>query len=146
SPAAAKAVWTLVLAASLAAAFLVLLRVLAVDAGWLGLAFLAPFTAVANALGYGPPYALLLLLLALALAADLRGREWACGLLLAPVVALKLYALALLPYFLWTRRWRAAAALVLGVGAIVAVSVGVLGLPVHVTYVREMLPASLDGR
>jgi len=101
--------------------------------------------AVANALAYGPPYALLVLLVALALAAMLRERPWTCGLLLAAVVALKLYALALLPYFLWTRRWRAAAGLVGGTAVIAVVSVAVLGPAVHATYVREMLPASLDG-
>jgi hypothetical protein len=146
SPPAAKAAWTLLLAAALAGAFVVMRRLLAAPWWWTALAFLAPFTAVANALGYGPPYALIVLLVALSLAALLAGREWASGLLLAPVVVLKLYALALLPYFLWTRRWRAAAGLVLGCALLVAVSVAVLGLPVHLTYLREMLPASLDGR
>jgi uncharacterized membrane protein len=112
----------------------------------IALAFLVPSTAVANALGYGPPYALMALLVALALLAMLRGRDWASGLLLAPVVALKLYALALLPYFLWTRRWRAAAGLVAGTAGIAIVSVAVLGLPVHATWLREMLPSSLGGR
>ena len=145
-PAAAKAAWTALLLAALAGAFLVLRRALAIDTGLLALAFLVPSTALATALGYGPPYALLLLLCALAFASAQRGHEWACGLLLAPVAALKLYALALLPYFLWTRRWRAAAGLVLGLLALGAFSVAVLGLPVHLTYLREMLPASLDGR
>src|SRR4029078_11534663 len=112
----------------------------------LGLAFLVPSTALATALGYGPPYALLLLLLALAFAAEMRGGAGTAGLLLAPVVALKLYALALLPYFLWTRRWRAAAGMALGLAAIAALSVAALGLPVHVVSLREMLPPSLDGR
>ena len=80
SPAAAKAVWTALLAASLAAAFLVLRRVLpAARPGAMALAFLVPSTAVANALGYGPPYALLVMLVALALLAVQRGHEWASG-------------------------------------------------------------------
>ena len=146
SPPAAKAVWTALLAAALAGAFWALRRVLPVPWWWTALAFLAPFSAVANALGYGPPYALIVLLVALALRALLSDREWACGLLLAPVVALKLYALVLLPYFLWTRRWRAAAGLVAGCAAMTALSVAVLGVPVHAVYLREMLPPSLDGR
>jgi alpha-1,2-mannosyltransferase len=145
-PPAAKVVWTLLLAGCLAAAFLVLRRALAARGPLVALAFLAPTTALANALAYGPPYGLLVLLVALALAAQLRGREWAAGLLLAPVVALKLYALALLPYFLWTRRWRAAAGLAAGTAACAAVSVALLGPAVHLTWLREMLPASLDGR
>jgi hypothetical protein len=145
-PAPAKAFWTVLLAVALLAAFLVLRRWLPLPAWLLALAFLVPSSSTANALAYGPPYALLLLLSALALGAFLRRRDWACGLLLAPVVALKLYALALLPYFLWKRRWRAAAALVAGSAVLAAVSVSLLGLPVHLAYLREMLPASLQGR
>jgi hypothetical protein len=145
-PPAAKAIWTALLAAGLAGAFVAARRALP-PPGWrTALAFLLPSTAVANALGYGPPYALLALLVALALLAMGRGREWASGLLLAPVAALKLYALALLPYFLWTRRWRAAAGLAMGIAAIAAVSVALLGMPVHWAWLREMLPPSLEGR
>jgi glycosyl transferase family 87/WD40 repeat protein len=146
SPPAAKMIWTALLAASLGGAFLALRRVLAAPAWWMALAFLLPTTALANALAYGPPYALLVLLLALALLAMGRGRDWMAGLLLAPVVALKLYALALLPYFLWTRRWRAAAGLIAGTAAIAGLSLAVLGLPVHAAWLREMLAPSLEGR
>ncbi|HET8647632.1 MAG TPA: glycosyltransferase 87 family protein, partial [Vicinamibacteria bacterium] len=143
---AAKVAWTAVLAASLAAAFLVLRHITAAPAWLVALAFLLPTAALANTLARGQPYPLLALLIALALAALLRGREWAAGFLLAPVVALKLYALALLPYLLWTRRWRAAAALVAGTAAMGALGLAVLGAPVHGTYLREVLPASLEGR
>lgn len=145
-PATAKAVWTVLLACALAATFLVLRRTSSASPWLTALAFLVPSSAMANALAYGPPYPLLLLLIALALAAQLRGREWACGLLLAPVAALKLYGLALLAYFVWTRRWRAAAGMVAGAAALTAVSLAALGGAVHPTYLREMLPPSLEGR
>jgi Glycosyltransferase family 87 len=143
---AAKVVWTAVLAAALAAAFVVVRRLVPAPGWQVALAFLLPSAALANALAYGQPYSILLLLLALALLALVRGREWVSGLLLAPVVVLKLYALALLPWLLWTRRWRAAAGLVAGTAAVAAASVGILGAPVHETYLREILPASLEGR
>ena len=143
---AAKALWTVVLAACLLGSFLILRRVLPVDGWWLALAFLLPLWATRNALLYGQPYPLLLLLLCASLLAELRGRTWAAGVLLSPLVVLKLYGVPLLLGLLATRRWRAAAGMSAGVLALTAVSVGFLGWPVHAAYLREVLPASLEGR
>ena len=95
-PTAAKAVWTLLLAAAYAGAFLVLRRALEADAARLALVFLLPSAALANAFAYGQPYPLLLLALSASLAAALRGRWFRSGLLVAPVLLLKPYALSLI--------------------------------------------------
>jgi hypothetical protein len=145
APAAAKPMWTLLLAACLVGSFLVLRRVLPLDGWWLALAFLLPITAVRNALLYGQPYPALLLLLCASLWAAARGRSVA-GALLAPLVVLKLYGVPFLAGLIATRRWRAAAAMALGVVVLGALGVALVGWPVHAAFLREVLPASLEGR
>ncbi|HZZ89692.1 MAG TPA: glycosyltransferase family 87 protein, partial [Caulobacteraceae bacterium] len=57
-----------------------------------------------------------LMLLALVLAGLLLlrgGREWSAGALFAAAAALKAFPIAILPYLIWRRRWRAAASTVL---------------------------------
>jgi hypothetical protein len=143
---AAKALWTTVLAACLLGSFLILRRVLPVDGWWLALAFLLPLGATRNALLYGQPYPLLLLLLCASLLAEARGHRWAAGVLLSPLVVLKLYGVPFLFGLLATRRWRGAVGLMAGALVLALASVVLLGWPVHAVYLREVLPASLEGR
>jgi hypothetical protein len=147
SPLAAKAVWTLALALALAASWLALRRIVP-DASpwWIALALLTQTASLRNALLYGQPYPLLLLLLCASLIALLRGRALASGLLLAPVVALKLYGAPFVLFVLLTRRWRGVLGVLAGLTAVVAVSVLVLGPEVHRVYVAEVLRPSLEGR
>ena len=147
SPPAAKAAWSAALALFLIASFLVLGRIVPDAWPWLAaLAVLTQSASLRNALLYGQPYPLILLLLCLSLAALLRGRDLAAGLLLAPIVALKLYGLPFLLFLAVTRRWRALAGVAAGVGAVTAVSLAALGLEIHRAYLWQILPASLDGR
>jgi alpha-1,2-mannosyltransferase len=146
-PAAAKATWTGVLALALAAAFLALRPIVPQAWAWLAaLALLTQTASLRNALLYGQPYPLLLLLLCLSLVALVRGRGFASGLLLAPVVALKLYGAPFVLFLVVTRRWRALVGTIAGVAAIAAVSLLVLGPDVHRVYVTQVLRDSLDGR
>jgi hypothetical protein len=144
-PLPAKAAWTALLALCVAASFLVLRNLLPLSPWWLALAFLVPSASLANSFRYGQPYPLLLLLLCLALRELHRGREVAGGLWLAPVLAMKLYGLAFVPYLAWTRRWRALAGLGAGAGVLVVAGLLTVGLPAHRTWAAEVLPAALAG-
>jgi glycosyl transferase family 87 len=145
SPLAAKVVWTGLLALCGLFAFLALRPHLAVSPWMVALPFLLPSASWANALLYGQPYPLLLLLLALSLAAAMRERELLAGALLAPVALLKLYGLPWLAWFLWTRRFRAAAGMLAGLALFGALGLALLGGPVHEAWWRDVLPASLAG-
>jgi len=144
--AGAKRVWTWVLAFSYAGSLLVLGRWLSIRTRTLLVLALLPAFALGNALAYGQPYPLLLLLISASLAAAIGGRWMLSGALIAPVVVLKLYGLPFLALFVWQRRWRAAAGLAGGVFLLTALSWLALGGEVHRVYAREVLPASLDGR
>ena len=146
SPPMAKTIWTLLLAAAYVGSLLILARTLPLDAPRMALIGLLPTASLANALAYGQPYPLFLLLASASLWAATRERWATAGALLAPIVVLKLYALLFLPVFLWQRRWRALAGLAAGAAVLVLLSVAALGTEVHAVYVREILPASLEGR
>jgi hypothetical protein len=145
-PAPAKAVWSGILGLALLASFLLLRRLAPGTPSWLlALAFLLQSASLANALRYGPPYALLLLLLCASLWALGEGRPLLAGALLAPVLALKLYGLPFALAFALARRWRALGGLLAGLALTAAASVALLGWPVHDVYRREVLPPSLAG-
>lgn len=146
-PAVAKAMWSGLLALLLVGSFLALRAILRDASPWLvALAVLAQTASIRNALLYGQPYPLLLVLLCLSLLALLRGRDVAAGLLLAPVVVLKLYGLPFVLFLVVVRRWRAVAGVAVGVATVTALSVAILGWPVHVAYATQVLRESLDGR
>lgn len=70
--------------------------------------------------------------------AAMRGeRPWLAGALLALSIAMKLYSILFLPYWLWRRRWKAAAS--------VAITLGLLFAPLPAIYLgpRTALDASL---
>ncbi|MET0555511.1 MAG: glycosyltransferase 87 family protein [Vicinamibacteria bacterium] len=146
-PVAAKLVWSSLLMAALAASLLVLARVLRGTSPWLlALALLVQTASVRNAIAFGQPYPLLLLLLALALLAWTRGRDLAAGLLIAPVVAVKLYGAPFVPAATLVRRRGVLRGAVLGIAVLTGLSLWALGPRVHATYFREMLVPSLEGR
>lgn len=143
---ATKAVWVIVLAAFWAAAYLALRRVVEPGPLVLALVFLVPTASLDNAFRYGQPYPMLLAFAAFALAAWVKGRPFLAGVLLAPLFLLKPYGVPLLAGLVWRRQVRAVAGAVAGVALGGALSVAVLGWPVHEAYLREVLLASLEGR
>jgi len=146
-PAAAKLVWSALLAIALAASLLVLARALPDASPWLlALALLVQTASIRNALAFGQPYPLLLLLLSGALLAWTRGRDLLAGLLVAPVAAVKLYGLPFLAAAAVVRRRRVLMGACAGVVALTALSLSALGPRAHATYLREMLGPSLEGR
>lgn len=144
-PAAAKAAWTLLLALAYAATLPVLRGLTGLPAWSVALVLLLPTSSLKNALAYGQPYPLLLLLLSLSVLLIVRGNGLPGGLALAPVLALKLYGV---PHALWLllgARWRALLGLGVGLFALAGVSVAALGAPIHHVYLAEILPPSLRG-
>ena len=146
-PAAAKLAWSALLALALAASLLVLARVMPDASPWLlSLGLLVQTASIRNALAFGQPYPLLLLLLSLALLAWTRGRDLLAGLLIAPVVAVKLYGLPFVPAATLVRRRRVLLGALAGIASLTALSLAAVGPRAHGTYLREMLVPSLEGR
>ncbi len=143
---AAKALWSALLAAALVTAFWVLRGTLTTPPLVLGLLFLVSTAATRNALVYGQPYPLLLLCLCLAWRAWQQEKFFAAGLWLGPLIVLKLYGLPFVIALLVSGRRRAWAGLALGVSSIFVLSIALLGWPLHLTWLREVLPAGLAGR
>lgn len=145
SPAAAKAAWTLLLALAYAATLPVLRALTGLPAWSVALVLLLPTSSLKNALAYGQPYPLLLLLLSLSALLIVRGRGMPGGLALAPVLALKLYALPHALFLLLGARFRALLGLAAGLVALLGLSVAALGIELHRVYLAEILPRSLAG-
>jgi hypothetical protein len=64
----------------------------------------------------GQPNLMLLALMLAGLALLQSERQWSAGAMFALAASLKAFPVAILPYLLWRRRWRAAAAMAIGVG------------------------------
>jgi hypothetical protein len=64
----------------------------------------------------GQPNLMLLALMLAGLALLQSERQWSAGALFALAASLKAFPVAVLPYLLWRRRWRAAAAMAIGLG------------------------------
>jgi hypothetical protein len=114
-----------------------------VGAGMLLLLFnLRPLT---DTLNYGQLDILLLLLLAVGLLALQQQRDLQLGVWVGTAAALKIYPIYMLGLMAARRRWRAlggaaAALLVLG-----GLSMLAFGWPLHITFLRDVLPASGAG-
>jgi hypothetical protein len=66
----------------------------------------------------GQPNLMLLALVLAGLALLRERRDWAAGAMFAVAAALKAFPIAILPYLLWRRRWRAAGGMVLGIATL----------------------------
>ncbi len=88
-----------------------------------------------------------LMLLLLALAAWLYFRDWhfVSGLVVAAAVALKIYPVLFLLFFLMKKQWRAAVGLVGGMAGAALLSVRLFGADASRIYVREILPWGFRG-
>jgi hypothetical protein len=96
-------------------------------------------------LEYGQLYVFLLLLIAAACWAYLRGFRALAGGLIAIAVACKIFPILFFVFFLQRRDWRALTwGAITGI-ATVAISVAIFGWNVHRTYLHEILPWALHG-
>jgi len=71
------------------------------------------FTQIYDMFDLGQPNLLLLAIMLAGLFCLDRKREWVAGAMFAAATALKAFPLAVLPYLVWRRRWRAAASMTL---------------------------------
>jgi hypothetical protein len=96
-------------------------------------------------LEYGQLYLFLLLLIAAACWAYLRGHRALAGGLIAIAAACKIFPILLFVFFLQRRDWRALTwGAITGVASVV-ISVAIFGWNVHRTYLHEILPWALHG-
>ena len=94
---------------------------------------------------YGQYYILLLGILTVACWAAQRRHSWLAGALVAVGIAVKIFPILLVLYFLRKKDWRALSACAMGVALCVLVSVAVFGWSLHRTYLLQVLPWTLHG-
>jgi Glycosyltransferase family 87/WD40-like Beta Propeller Repeat len=94
---------------------------------------------------YGQYYILLLAILTAACWAAQRQRHWLAGALVALGIAVKIFPILLVLYFLRKRDWRALSACLLVGTLSVLASVAVFGWSLHRTYLLQVLPWTLRG-
>jgi glycosyl transferase family 87 len=108
-------------------------------------AVLTTFFPLANSVLAGTMNSLLLLLLTVAWACWLQGRDVAGGVLVGAAAVVKLFPAALLPYLAWRRHWKLlAAAAVTGLAGL-GLGLAVTSLDHNIYYFREMLPHLAAG-
>ncbi len=101
---------------------------------------LLAFQQLADTLGYAQVDIIVLVGLAAALCA-LRYQRWALwGACLAIPTAIKLYPAYLIVHAVASRRWQSFLAFLITLGTLTGLSILIIGLDVHVTYVRDVLP------
>ena len=101
--------------------------------------------AVLGGLRYGQPYILLETLCLLGYYAYLRGRPLAAGICFGVFAPIKYFSVVFLLYFAWRRQWRIVLGGALAIVAIVALSIGILGLQIHEQWLRSVIGNHLIG-
>lgn len=144
APLAAKHVWILLSLALLIPIAWMLCSMTGLSYQRIALVFALCFPLYRN-LEFGQFYVLLLLLIAAACWAYLRGFRALAGVLVAIAAACKLFPVLFFIFFLQRRAWRSLVwGLITGCAA-ATLSVAVFGWNVHLTYLREILPWTLHG-
>jgi Glycosyltransferase family 87 len=99
-----------------------------------------------NALRFGQPYMLVALSCVLGYYARQRGAPFWAGLCLGLFVPIKYFPIVLLIYFAARREWKLVFGGAVAASAVVALSIAVLGWPVHELFLRSVLGTHLTGR
>ena len=94
---------------------------------------------------FGQQYLVLLFLVALAASFYLRGRDFACGAVLAVAAALKIYPVLFAAFFLLKGRWRALVGLSVVVASLIAAAIPLFGAETLRVYLAQILPRALLG-
>jgi len=144
-PMTAKRIWLAFSVACFAAAIWMLAKITRLPAAGLILLALAGHNALAGNLELGQYYFFLLFLMTIGIWLLLDGREFSAGLLLGAILILKLYAGPFLIYFLWKRRWRALAGMLVSASALALLSIAWFGWTDHVYYLTDILPRAVAG-
>ena len=144
TPLTAKHIWILLNLAFLIPIGWMLRSMTGLSYRRIGLIFALSFPLYRN-LSYGQFYIFLLLLLASACWAYLRGFREFAGFLVTIAAACKIFPVLFFVFFLQRRDWRALAWSAVTSLAAITLSVAVFGMNVHRTYLREILPWTLYG-
>ena len=94
---------------------------------------------------YGQYYVVLLAILTAACWAAQRRYSWLAGALVALGIAVKVFPILLVLYFLRKKDWKALSACVLVVALALLASIAVFGSSMHRTYLLQVLPWTLRG-
>jgi hypothetical protein len=99
-----------------------------------------------NALRFGQPYMLVALSCVLGYYARQRGAPFWAGVCLGLFVPIKYFPIVLLIYFAARREWKLVLGGAVAASAVVALSIAVLGWPVHEVFLHSVLGTHLTGR
>ena len=110
----------------------------------IGILFAMSFPLHRNLL-FGQYYVLLLAILTAACWAAQRRYSWLAGALVALGIAVKIFPILLVLYFLRKKDWKALCACILVVALALLASIAVFGGGLHRTYFLQVLPWTLRG-
>jgi Glycosyltransferase family 87 len=99
-----------------------------------------------NALRFGQPYMLVALSCVLGYYLRQRGAPFWAGVCLGLFVPIKYFPIVWLIYFAARREWKLVLGGAVAAAAVVSVSIGVLGWPVHAEFLHSVLGTHLTGR
>ena len=144
-PLTAKRIWLLLNLGFLAAALLIVKRVISLRWSWLILIAFSCIVPLHSNFLLGQYYVLLLLLICAGYYASAVGKQSLGGSFLGTAAALKLFPAPFLLFFLWKRNWSAVAGFLCASLAVTAASVATLGWGVHSVFLSEILPQVSRG-
>ncbi|MBF8294402.1 MAG: hypothetical protein HW389_947 [Bacteroidetes bacterium] len=142
----AKTLWTVINLGILAALVSVLSRLSKLDYSHSFLVLLGSGFALINNFYLGQSYLLLTLCLAFSIRFYTQKKDVLSGILAGLFIPIKYFPLALVVFFLFEKRWIAAASTALAVLVVLGVSVLTLGPALHSSFLRVVLVEHLDGQ
>jgi Glycosyltransferase family 87/WD40-like Beta Propeller Repeat len=145
-PLQAKRCWLLLNLAFLGLTLVILARSTNLGARRVGLLMFMALIPLSSNFVYGQMHVLVLLLVTIAAWMYFEGWSFSSGLALAVGAALKIYPGLFLIFFLIKKQWRAAAGLVIGMGAVTLVSIRLFGMDACRVYLREVLPFAMRAQ
>lgn len=145
-PLQAKRYWLLLNLVFLVLTFVLLVRSTRLAPERIGLLVFLALVPLCSNFVFGQMHVLVLLLLTIAAWLYFKDRLVWSGLTLAIGTVLKIYPGLFLIFFLLKKQWRAAAGLVIGMGAGIVLSIRLFGMDACRLYAREVLPFALRGQ
>ena len=145
SPLTAKRIWIVLNLGMLAMSVELMVRAAGLRRRFVWLMCLFAIIPLRTSFLFGQMHLIVLLALVLAWFFARRGNDVASGIFIAVAGALKIYPLLLVGYFVLRRRWKALLSTITAVGAIIAISILVMGHEMLRSFVFEQLPRTLQG-
>src|SRR5262249_7108948 len=100
---------------------------------------------ILSGLRYGQPYILISMFCLLGYYLCLTGRPWLAGLALGVFVPVKYFPLVVIAGLALRREWKAVLGSLIAIAGVGLLSVGLLGWPVHRTFLDSVLGNHLTG-